>query len=161
MLELHEEVDGKILVAKISGELSKEDLQLFLPAAERLIKSHGKIRVLCQMHDFQGWEFGAMWEDVKFELKHFSDIERLALVGHHKWHAGMATLCRPFTKAKVRYFDMRDSRLAEEWIWASLPTSSMTQSERSTFTMRHNAIQEGSEKSISASEAAEYWSSAT
>jgi len=155
MLELHEEADGKILVANLSGKLTKEDLQLFLQAAERSIKSHGNIRVLCQMHDFQGWEFGALWEDVKFELKHFADIERLALMGRHKWHMGMASICRPLTKAKVRYFDMRDSRLAEEWIRGGLQ---IAQGERSTW---HDAVQKGSEKSISASEAAEYWSSAT
>ena len=160
MLELHEEADGKILVANLSGKLTKEDFQQFLPEAERLIEAHGKIRVLCQMHEFQGWEFGALWEDVKFELKHFADIERLALVGHHKWHAGMATFCTPFT-VKVRYFDVRDSRLAEEWIRAGLPTAALSKNEHSAFPMRHNAIQEGSEKSISASEAAEYWSSAT
>jgi hypothetical protein len=123
MLELHEEADGKILVANLNGTLTKEDFQIFLPKAERLIKAHGKIRVLCQMLDFRGWELGALWEDVKLDLKHFADVERLAIVGHHKWEAGMAIFCKPFTNSKVRHFDLRDSQLAEEWIWAGLPTA--------------------------------------
>ena len=57
------------------------------------------------MHDFHGWTLGAVWEDVKFDLRHFSHIERLALVGDTKWEAGMAMFCKPFTTAKVRYFD--------------------------------------------------------
>ncbi len=31
---------------------------------ERLIGEHGKIRILLEMHDFHGWEAGALWEDV-------------------------------------------------------------------------------------------------
>ena len=150
MLELHEEADGKILVLHLSGKLTKEDFQQFLPKAERLIEAHGKIRVLCQMQDFQGWEFGAMWEDVKFELKHFADIERLALVGHHKWHAGMATFCRSFIKAKVRYFDGLDFRLAEEWIWAGLAAADRKQIDSSTT----------QEATPPARDAPGYWSSA-
>jgi hypothetical protein len=57
------------------------------------------------MHDFHGWDAGALWEDAKFDLKHFADIERLAFVGEKKWEKGMAQFCRPFTKATIRYFD--------------------------------------------------------
>ena len=41
-------------------------------------------RVLFDMTDFEGWESGAMWEEIKFDLRHFADIERLAVVGDTK-----------------------------------------------------------------------------
>lgn len=104
-VELREESDGRILNIKMSGKLAKEDYKQFVPEVDRLIKRHGKIRVLCRMHDFHGWEMGALWEDVKFDVKHFAHIERLALVGDTKWEAGMAVFCKPFTTAKVKYFD--------------------------------------------------------
>jgi hypothetical protein len=81
MLSLTEQAGGKILNVKISGKLSKEDYQEFVPRVEKLIKDHGRIRMLVAMHDFHGWEMGALWEDIKFDVKHFGDIERLALVG--------------------------------------------------------------------------------
>ena len=40
------------------------------------------------MTGFQGWDAGAAWEDLKFDLKHFGDIERLAMVGDKKWQHG-------------------------------------------------------------------------
>jgi stage II sporulation SpoAA-like protein len=119
-VELHEESDGKILNIKMSGKLTKEDYKQFVPEVDRLIKQHGKIRVLCQMHDFHGWEMGALWEDVKFDVKHFAHIERLALVGDKKWEAGMAVFCKPFTTAKVKYFDQAKSKEASEWVRADL-----------------------------------------
>src|SRR5579871_336602 len=105
MLELHEEAGGRILMAKISGKLTKEDYKHFGPEVERLIDGHGPIRVLCEMHDFHGWKMGALWEDMKFDMKHFADIERLALVGERKWEKGMAVFCHPFTRATIHYFD--------------------------------------------------------
>ncbi len=116
MIELQSDVGGKVLSVKMSGKLSKEDYEQFVPEVESLIKKHGKIRILLQMHDFHGWTAGALWEDIKFDIKHFGDIERLAMVGERKWEAGMATFCKPFTSAKIRYFDVSDMDQARQWI---------------------------------------------
>lgn len=116
MIELQSAATGKILAVKLSGKLSKEDYETFVPEVESLIKSHGKIRILLQMHDFHGWTVGALWEDIKFDMKHFKDIERLAMVGDRKWEAGMAAFCKPFTTATVRYFDESEMEAARSWI---------------------------------------------
>jgi len=113
---LKETNDGKVLEVQLTGKLAKEDYEYFVPAVERLVKAHGKIRMLVEMHDFHGWTAGAIWQDVKFDAKHFSDIERLAIVGETKWQHGMAVFCKPFTSAKVRYFDRPGIELAREWL---------------------------------------------
>jgi hypothetical protein len=117
-VDLHEE--GKILVIKLTGELTKEDYEQFSPEVERLIKEHGKIRILVQMYYFEGWTPGALWQDIKFDLKHFRDVERLALVGEKAWEHGMALFCTPFTTATIRYFDRSEADQAETWIHADL-----------------------------------------
>jgi SpoIIAA-like len=68
------------------------------------------------MTGFHGWEAGALWEDVKFDIKHFADIERLAMVGDKKWQHGMAAFCKPFTKATIRYFDHAEAAEARTWL---------------------------------------------
>ena len=115
-VEIHEEGEGKIFTIKLSGKLTKQDYEHFVPETERCIKQHGKLRMLVQMHDFHGWDMGALWEDIKFDVKHFRDIERLAFVGEKKWEAGMATFCKPFTHAKVRYFDVAQYDEAVTWL---------------------------------------------
>jgi len=115
-VELHEKEGGKVLVLNLSGKLTKEDYAYFTPEVERAVKSHGKVRMLVRMHGFHGWSLGAVWEDVKFDLHHFSHIERLALIGETRWEAGMAVFCKPFTAAKVRYFDESNADEALTWI---------------------------------------------
>ena len=113
---LNEEDGGKLLVVHVTGKLAKTDYEDFVPEFERLIRQHGKPRMLFDMTGLRGWEAGAMWEDIKFGAKHFADIERLAMVGEKKWQHGMATFCKPFTKAAVRYFDHADAVEARKWL---------------------------------------------
>jgi hypothetical protein len=115
-LEIREEAGGQILVVQASGTLSKDDYIHFVPETERLIKLFGKIRILFELHDFHGWELSGMWEDLKFDLKHFKDIDRLAIVGEKAWEHGMSFFCRPFTTADIQYFDRTYGEAASHWI---------------------------------------------
>jgi stage II sporulation SpoAA-like protein len=118
-IKLEEMKKGKLLDVHVSGKLAKDDYKEFVPEVDRLIEQHGKIRVLLKMTDFRGWKAGALWEDIKFDLKHFSDIERVAMVGEKKWQKGMSQFCRPFTTAKIRYFDRGKIDEAREWAEAA------------------------------------------
>ncbi len=112
---LKETNGGKVLEVQLTGKLTTEAYEQFAPVVERLVKEHGKIRMLVEMHDFHGWTAGGLWEDIKFDAKHFRDIERVAMVGETKWQRGMALFCKPFTSAKIRYFER--SQLAEANAW--------------------------------------------
>ena len=116
MITLAATEGSNILSVKASGKLTKENYEEFGPKVEALIHQHGKIRVLMELEDFHGWSAGALWEDIKFDVKHFRDIERLALVGEKQWEKGMAAFCKPFTTAEVRYFDRAQANDAREWI---------------------------------------------
>jgi hypothetical protein len=107
---------GRVLEVHVTGKLTKEAYEKFVPAVDAQIKQYGKLRILFVMKDFHGWTAGAMWEDLKFDLKHWKDIERLAVVGDKKWEKGMAAFCKPFTKAKIRYFDAAQLDEAREWL---------------------------------------------
>jgi hypothetical protein len=115
-IQLTERNNGNILEVQVRGKLVHEDYQHFVPEFERLVKEHGKIRVLFEMTGFHGWNASALWDDIKFDLKHFSDIERLAMVGDRKWEKGMSVFCKPFTTAKIRYFDIAQTTEARAWL---------------------------------------------
>lgn len=115
-IELQEEAGGKILIISVNGKLTRDDYKSFVPKVEELILRFGEIRAVFEMRDFHGWRAGALWEDVKFDVKHFSDIECLAFVGDKKWEKGMSIFCKPFTKARIRYFDLSEIYKAYDWI---------------------------------------------
>jgi hypothetical protein len=104
-IHLNYEESGKLLVARIDGKLTKVEYQHFASEFEKHLCEHGKLNVLVDMNSFDGLEAGAVWEEVKFDVKHFADIERLAAVGDKRWQHIATTFFKPFTKATIRYFD--------------------------------------------------------
>ena len=119
-LEMRQEDGGRILIVEVSGKLTKQDYEQFVPEVERLMTEHGKISVLFDMKDFHGWKARAIWEDIKFDARHHADLERLAIVGDKRWQKWMATVCKPFTSAKVRYFERGESDEALAWLTETL-----------------------------------------
>lgn len=110
------QAEGNVLEVRVTGKLTHEFYEALGPAVEQQIQQHGKLRILFEMHDFHGWTAGALWDDVKFDFKHWKDIERLAIVGESKWEQSMATFCKPFTTAKVHYFDQSQAAAARAWV---------------------------------------------
>jgi len=76
---------GNILELEVSGKFVASDFRGLESTFQKLVKQYGKIRILFRMRDFHGWEPVAFWDEVKFDLKHFGDIERLAMVGDKQW----------------------------------------------------------------------------
>jgi hypothetical protein len=116
-IKLREQNGDKITVLDVSGTLEKADYQQHFAAHfDQLVKEHGKLRVLFDMTDFHGWNAGAMWEELKFDSTHATDMERIAAVGDKKWEEGMMKFCKPFTTAAVKYFDRAEIEAAREWL---------------------------------------------
>lgn len=112
----HQSRSGDVLGFKLQGKLHDQDYQTFVPTLEAAIAAHGKIRLLAWFEDFHGWDLHAMWDDFQFGVKHYSDLERIAIVGDRKWEEWMAKLCKPFTKASVNYFDVSQTDAAWAWL---------------------------------------------
>jgi len=106
----------KVLGFKLSGKLHDEDYQQFVPLVDDAIAKQGKVRILAQFQDFQGWDLHALWDDIKFSTTHCTKIERIALVGEKTWQEWMAKVCKPFTMAKLRYFDAAEIDAAKAWL---------------------------------------------
>ena len=117
-IELIQNAESKLLEVKASGKLSAEDYETLEPGVEKLISDSGKIKILFLMHDFHGWDVGAVWEDIKFAAKHCRDIEKIAMVGENTWEKWMATICKPFTMSSIKYFDAGEEQAARDWLAA-------------------------------------------
>lgn len=108
--------DLGILEVQLVGQLDRSDYEKLAPEFDLLIKQYGAIRMLVTLKDFHGWTAKGLWEDIKFDYEHYKDIDRLAIVGEKRWHEGMATFCKPFTTAKIRYFEHFEWDDARAWL---------------------------------------------
>lgn len=106
----------KVLAFKLSGKLHDGDYAKFVPVIDAAVAKQGKVRLLAQFQDFHGWDLHALWDDIKFSATHCSAVERIALVGDRQWEKWMAGVCKPFTRATIRYFDAADIDSARAWL---------------------------------------------
>jgi hypothetical protein len=116
MIEPIAGLSGKTLGFKMSGKLHDEDYKKFVPLVDEAIARQGTVRLLAQFQDFHGWDLHALWDDIKFSTTHCTKIERIALVGEKTWEKWMAAVCKPFTMAKIRYFDSAEVETAMAWL---------------------------------------------
>ena len=115
-IEITETSQDNATELKISGKLTTEDYALLNGELEKRLAIFDKIRLLIRLQDFKGWTAGALWEDIKFDFRHFNDVERIAVIGENKWEKGMTLFFKPFTAAEVRYFDQDHLSQARSWI---------------------------------------------
>jgi hypothetical protein len=107
---------AKALEFDIRGKLEERDYERVMPMLEGRIDDFGSVDLLIRVSDFAGWTPSAFWEDLKFDVRHFSDVGRLALVGEEPQAKWMALISRPFTGANVRHFPENDLGKARAWV---------------------------------------------
>lgn len=116
-VNIQEKTESGVLEVNLTGKLTKEDYQRFGPEIERAIEQHSAdLRILVDLRDFHGWSPSGLWEDIKFDVKHFNDVGKIAMVGDKGWEKGMAVVCKPFTTAEVRFFEPHEMDQARTWI---------------------------------------------
>lgn len=116
MIEYIDDLPVDVAGLKVHGKLTHADYQDLLPKLEAKMADHKKLRVLFVMEDFHGWELGAAWDDLKFEMAHCKDFGRCAIVGEKKWEEWMVKISKPFYKGDVKYFDHGELEQAKAWL---------------------------------------------
>jgi hypothetical protein len=118
-VNIQEKAESRVIEVNLTGRLTQDDYRRFEPEVQRAIEQHdGDLRILVDLRDFHGWSPSGLWEDIKFDVKHFNDVEKVALVGDKKWEKGMAVVCKPFTTAEVRFFDADEMDQGRTWVRA-------------------------------------------
>ena len=79
---------GKILGFKMSGKLHDADYKTFVPMIDDAIAKQGKVRLLAQFHDLQGWDLHALWDDTKFATTHGTKIGALRWSARRRGRSG-------------------------------------------------------------------------
>lgn len=117
MIEVLEKSSGKCIGFRMNGTLVHADYAKLVPMLEEMLAEHGSLRCLCEISDFRGITPHALWDEIKFDVKHCSQIERCAIVGDRaldEWMAKVAS--KIFRKAEMRYFDTTQADEAWQWL---------------------------------------------
>jgi hypothetical protein len=119
MIERLKESEGRAFGFKVSGRITAEEIEAFLPQIEFAIRERGKRRVglLADLSAMQGAEWKARWDEIRFLAKYAEHIERVAVVGAGKWEDVKAEILAGtvLVQAETRYYP--GSEILHAWHW--------------------------------------------
>lgn len=115
MFQILPESEGGTLAIKASGKLVHEDYAALKPELEKRIAEHGKLSVLFDIADFEGWSLHGAWDDFAMGMQHIGDFERIAVVGDAKWQEFAINLADALMRADVRFFQKEKRQQAWDW----------------------------------------------
>jgi SpoIIAA-like len=85
-------------------------------AVEAAIAEHDKIRLVYLIgHDFDDYEGGAVWEDLKLGVHHPASMERAAIVTDARWARPAVKLLGVLWPGQVRAFSLGELDAAKRW----------------------------------------------
>lgn len=118
MIEILPESAGPVIGFILSGEVTDEDYTgVFIPAIDLATERYGTVRVLIDLVDYKGEDFGAMADDLFQGIKEPA-VEREAIIGDEEWEKRLLSV-QPafflFATTDVRFF--RPERRQEAWRW--------------------------------------------
>ncbi len=103
-----------LLTLSVKGKLEHEDYQVMVPMLESAIEGVKDpiIYALIDCTELEGWELRAMWDDLKFGLKHRSDFSKIALIGNKSWQSWATKVGGWFISGETKFFDNEHDALA-------------------------------------------------
>ena len=113
-----ETTKADLVAIRLTGTLERKDYDQLVPVLESKINEFGKIDLYWEMEGVTGWDPGAAWQDIKFDVKHVNSFRKVAIVGDRKWEEWIVRMIKPFTTAEISYFD--SGQKAEAMAWVSL-----------------------------------------
>ena len=117
MIELREDPSAQFLVLEVQGKLEHADYEKLIPRLEAWLAEHGSIRCLVDMREFHGVELRAIWDELRFDVRHAGDMERCGVLGDRRWEAWLTQLSKAlFRSAEIRYFHEGECEVAIEWL---------------------------------------------
>tara|TARA_R110002110_G_scaffold383245_4_gene594650 strand:+ start:12468 stop:12842 length:375 start_codon:yes stop_codon:yes gene_type:complete len=112
---------GNILHVVIPQKLNTGDFDEIKSMVDTLIKEHGKIRILLDATNFQGWQgLESAEEHLKFVYSHHEFVQCIGLLSSddNKWQHWIATVVKPFIEPEIKMFNADEEFEAWKWIKA-------------------------------------------
>lgn len=106
-----------VLGLEAVDDVEKEDYQnVIVPAINEAIAQHGKVRVVYVLGpEFDDYEGGAVWEDLKLGARHPASFERMAIVTDASWAGPAVKIFSVLWPGQARAFPLSDLESAKRW----------------------------------------------
>ncbi|MGI9642103.1 MAG: STAS/SEC14 domain-containing protein [Acidimicrobiia bacterium] len=118
MIKVIEGLPADVVAIEAVGEVRAGDYDDTLdPAVDAALATHDKISLLYVLGaDFDGYSGGAMWEDTKLGVTHWTSWKKIALVTDHGGYADGVKAFAWLIPAEIKVYALADRDEATAWV---------------------------------------------
>jgi hypothetical protein len=117
MIRLLGDMPAGVLGFEAVDDVEKEDYEhVILPVINKAIAEHGKVRLVYVLGpEFDDYEGGAAWEDLKLGVRHPASFERIAIVTNARWAGPAIKIFSVLWPGQARVFSLSELESAKRW----------------------------------------------
>lgn len=118
MLQSIEGLPSNVVAFEATGHVVADDYRDVLdPAVDAALEVEDKIRFLYVLgSSFEGYSGGAMWQDSKVGVEHWTRWEKIALVTDHRGYHDAVKAFAWLVPGEVKLFGLSELGAAKEWV---------------------------------------------
>lgn len=119
MISYREDESKKFIEFKVSGQVTKENMDKLEAKLQPRMDKWDGIRMVEIIDNLEGAELQALLKDMVFGLKNwgnFNKVEKCAVVADEKWIRTIASAIDPLFKPKIRTFYTTQLEEARDWV---------------------------------------------
>jgi hypothetical protein len=116
MIQILSETSDDLVAIHITDGVTKDDYDKIAPLIDEKCCQYDKIRLYAELSEISDVGLGAIWEDLKMDVKHYNDFYRIAVVGPKDWKENLVDIAKQLVPAEVKYFDAKEVKTARTWI---------------------------------------------
>ena len=117
MIRRLSDMPAGVLGLEAVDDVEKEDYKnVIVPAINEAIAQHGKVRLVYVLGpEFDDYEGGAVWEDLKLGVHHPASFERTAIVTDARWVGPAVKIFSVLWPGHARAFPLSELESAKRW----------------------------------------------
>lgn len=117
MIRLLHDMPAGVLGFEAIDDVEREDYEsVIVPVINKAIAEHGKVRLVYVLGpEFDEYEGEAVWEDLKFGVRHPGSFERMAIVTDAHWAGPAVKVFSVLWPGQARVFPLSELAAAKRW----------------------------------------------
>lgn len=114
--EYKEYPEDSLVELIVDGKVTQEDFNRIAGQMEVFITAHGKIKLLEEIRNFEGFDPSMLWDGIKFDMKYLKNFSHCAVLTDMGWVGPFSKAAGAFISCKVRTFPLDKKDDAIEWL---------------------------------------------
>ena len=116
MIEIEEMPDRAFVTLKLSGIVTRADVDASLPRLELAFGEQARLRLYVELVGLDRFETAGLWEELKFQLRYRDRIERVAFIVASPGEAWAGWLAQQLAEGECRRFGLGEEAQAVTWL---------------------------------------------